>query len=253
MMIDSVVFMQVTDAKLYTYGIENPVLAVENLTSTTLRNIVGTLDFDTSLSSRDRINTEMTKVLDEATDPWGIKIRRVEIKGIQPPEDIREAMTKQMKAERERRQTILEAEAHQKAVVTRAEGDKTAKILAAEAERDAQIARAEGEAKSIKLVYEAEAEGLNKPKSVNLSPEVLQLKGMEALKNIADGNATKIFMPSDITKLVTMNGLIGESMGIGDATPVKSKPKAYAPNIDACCDDIEKSKTTREIVHNNMQ
>ena len=159
MQIDSVVFARVFDPRLYTYGVESPIAGLQNLSATTLRNIIGDMELDQTLTSRDTINARMQSILDEATDPWGIKVTRVEIKNINPPKEIEEVMTKQMRAERERRQTVLEATAHQEAVVSRAEGDKKAKILSAEAERDAQIALAEGRAKSIALVYEAEAEG----------------------------------------------------------------------------------------------
>lgn len=253
MMIDSVVFLQVFDSKLYTYGATNPIVGIENLTSTNLRNLVGNFDFDALLSSRDEINTKMTQALDEATDPWGIKIKRVEIKGIIPPADIQEAMTKQMKAERERRQTELEAEAHKKAVITRAEGDKRAKILEAEAEREARVAKAKGEAESIRLIYEAEAAGLAKLSQVETTNAVLQLKGLEALKTVADGNATKIFMPSDMTKLVTLNGIVSESMGIGSALGVDTKQSAQWTHDDSCCNDSGKSDVTKEIVQNQSK
>ena len=203
MQIDSVVFMKVFDPSLYTYGAENPIAGLQNLSATTLRNIIGDMELDQTLTSRETINGKMQAILDEATDQWGIKVTRVEIKNIQPPKEIEEVMTKQMRAERERRQTVLEAQAHQEAVVSRAEGDKKAKILAAEAERDAQIALAEGKAKSIELVYQAEAEGLEALKNANVSESVLRLKGIEALKDVSDGRATKIYMPSDIAGMVS--------------------------------------------------
>ena len=192
-------------------------------------------------------NAKMQMVLDEATDAWGIKVTRVEIKNIQPPQEIEEVMSKQMRAERERRQTVLEAQAHQEAVVARAEGDKQAKILAAEAERDAQIALAEGKARSIELVYQAEADGLEKLKKANISETVLKLKGIEALKDVSDGRATKIYMPSDIANVVTSLGVIGESLGIGDATPIDTSPKPPKPlEHDDCCDDGEKGRGSME-------
>lgn len=235
MQIDSVVFMRVFDAQLYTYGVENPIAGLQNLSATTLRNIIGDMELDQTLTSREAINTRMQAILDEATDAWGIKVTRVEIKNIQPPKEIEEVMTKQMRAERERRQTVLEAQAHQEAVVSRAEGDKKAKILAAEAERDAQIALAEGKSKSIKLVYQAEAEGLEALKNANVSDSVLRLKGLEALKDVSDGRATKIFMPSDIAGLVASLGVAAESMGIGDATPIdKSAEKRQPAKPDPC-------------------
>ncbi|MBQ0058650.1 MAG: SPFH/Band 7/PHB domain protein, partial [Lachnospiraceae bacterium] len=203
MQIDSVVFCVVFDPKLYTYGVEHPIAGLQNLAATTLRDIIGEMELDQTLTSRDAINARMQSVLDVATDPWGIKVTRVEIKNIQPPVEVEQTMLKQMKAERERRQTVLEAQAHQEAVVSRAEGDKKAKILAAEAERDAQIALAEGRAKSIALVYEAEARGIEKLNAAKVSPEVLKLKGIEALKDVSEGRATKIFMPTDLTNIVS--------------------------------------------------
>ena len=173
--IDSVVFARVFDPRLYTYGVESPIAGLQNLSATTLRNIIGEMELDQTLTSRDQINARLAAVLDEATDPWGIKVTRVELKNIQPPKEIEEVMTKQMRAERERRQTVLEAQAHQEAVVSRAEGDKRAKILTAEAERDAQIALAEGRAKSIELVYKAEAEGIRELNEARISNEVLRL------------------------------------------------------------------------------
>ena len=235
MMIDSVVFCYVFDPKLYTYGIANPISGLQNLSATTLRNIIGDMELDQTLTSRETINGRMQAILDEATDPWGIKVTRVEIKNIQPPKEIEEVMTKQMRAERERRQTVLEAQAHQEAVVSRAEGDKKAKILAAEAERDAQIALAEGRAKSIKLVYEAEAAGITDLNKAGISESVLKLKGIEALKDVSDGRATKIYMPSDIANVISSLGVAGEALGIGDATPVNrnAKPKPAVPK-DPC-------------------
>ena len=239
MRIDTVLFFQITDPKLYCYGVENPLAAIENLAATTLRNIIGEMELDQTLTGRDAINGRMQAVLDEATDPWGIKVTRVEIKNIQPPPEIEQIMTKQMRAERERRQTVLEAQAHQEAVVSRAEGDKRAKILAAEAERDAQIALAEGRARSIKMVYEAEAQGLEALKNANVSETVLRLKGIEALKDVADGRATKIFMPTDVTKTVSSLGVIGEALGIGDSTEIDKSEKPHEEaKEDYCCDDV---------------
>lgn len=235
MMIDSIVFMRVADPKLYTYGVENPILGLQNLSATTLRNIIGEMELDQTLTSRDEINKKLEIILDSATDPWGIKVTRVEIRNIKPPREIEEVMTKQMRAERERRQTVLEAQAHKEAVVSRAEGDKQAKILAAEAERDAQIALAEGRARSIKLVYEAEANGIEMLNQANISDGVLKLKGIEALKNVADGRATKIYMPSDIAGVVTSLGVAGEALGIGDKTDIDKSPKPKQPlTVDPC-------------------
>ena len=235
MQIDSVVFMKVFDPKLYTYGVENPMAGLQNLSATTLRSIIGDMELDQTLTSRESINARMQQVLDEATDAWGIKVTRVEIKNIQPPKEIEEVMTKQMRAERERRQTVLEAQAHQEAVVSRAEGDKQAKILAAQAERDAQIALAEGRAKSIQLVYEAESKGIRMLNDAEISDGVLKYKGLQALKDVADGRATKIFMPSDITKAVETLGVAGEALGIGDATKVDDSPRRKPqPKPDPC-------------------
>ncbi len=239
MQIDSVVFCKVFDPQLYTYGVESPISGLQNLAATTLRNIIGEMELDQTLTGRDAINGRMQAVLDEAKDPWGIKVTRVEIKNIQPPPEIEQIMTKQMRAERERRQTVLEAQAHQEAVVSRAEGDKRAKILAAEAERDAQIALAEGRARSIKMVYEAEAQGLEALKNANVSETVLRLKGIEALKDVADGRATKIFMPTDVTKTVSSLGVIGEALGIGDSTEIDKSEKPHEEaKEDYCCDDV---------------
>ena len=252
--IDSVVFARVFDPRLYTYGVESPISGLQNLSATTLRNIIGELELDQTLTSRDEINRKMEAILDQATDPWGIKVTRVELKNITPPKEIEEVMTKQMRAERERRQTVLEAQAHQEAVVSRAEGDKRAKILTAEAERDAQIALAEGRARSIELVYEAEAEGLRKLNEAQVSEPVLKLKGLEALKDVADGRATKIYMPSDISSAVSSLGLVSESLGIGDATPIDHTPKPHVQaKTDDCCDDntgrggVDAASTTQRI------
>jgi regulator of protease activity HflC (stomatin/prohibitin superfamily) len=246
MQIDSVVFARVFDPKLYTYGVENPIAGLQNLSATTLRNIIGDMELDQTLTSRDTINGRMQSILDEATDPWGLKVTRVEIKNINPPKEIEEVMTKQMRAERERRQTVLEAQAHQEAVVSRAEGDKKAKILSAEAERDAQVALAEGRAKSITLVYEAEAEGIKKLNGAQISENVLKLKGLEALKDVSDGRATKIFMPSDITNAVASLGVAGEALGIGDATPIDKSPKPVPPLPKDPCVTSETGKGGRE-------
>ncbi len=238
MNVDSLIFMRVMDPKLYTYGINNPNVGVQNLAATTLRNIIGEMELDETLTGRDKINGKMQVVLDEATDAWGIKVTRVEIKNIQPPAEIEEVMSKQMRAERERRQTVLEAQAHQEAVVARAEGDKKAQILKAEAERDAQIALAEGRAKSIQMVYEAEARGLEMLNRANTSETVLKLKGIEAMKTVADGRATKIFMPTDLAGIVSTLGVVSESLGIGDHTPIDHSEKPLpAVETDPCISD----------------
>ncbi|MGI6737240.1 MAG: SPFH domain-containing protein [Anaerovoracaceae bacterium] len=235
MQIDSVVFCKVFNPHDYTYGVENPVAGIQNLAATTLRNIIGEMELDTTLTSRDEINNRMQSVLDEATDPWGIKVTRVEIKNIKPPAEIEEVMTKQMRAERERRQTVLEANAHKEAVVSRAEGDKQAKILAAEAEKEARINMAEGQAKSIRLVYEAEADGLTMLREAKISEPVLKLKGIEALKDVSDGRATKIYMPSDIASAVASLGVAGEALGIGDHTPIDpGLPPQPGTETDPC-------------------
>ncbi len=226
--LDSVVFCRVFDPKLFTYGVSNPMSGLQNLAATTLRNIIGEMELDQTLTSRDEINKQMQMILDDATDAWGIKVTRVEIKNIQPPAEIQEVMSKQMRAERERRQTVLEAQAHQEAVVARAEGDKQAKILAAQAERDAQIALAEGRARSIELVYEAEAKGLERLNEANVSDSVLRLRGLEALKTVADGKSTKIFMPSDLTGLVGTLGVAGEALGLHDKANAEKAAKELA-------------------------
>ena len=218
MKIDSVVYAKVFDPKKYTYGVENPMDGLQNLTATTLRSVIGNMDLDATLSSREQINNQMQRILDEATDDWGIKVTRVEIKNIQPPKEIEEVMTKQMRAERERRQTVLEAQAHQESVVARAEGDKKAKILAAEAERDAAVAEAEGRAKAIQKLYEAETTGLQMLKDAGLNPEIMvRLKSIDAMKDIADGQATKIFVPNDIASALSAFGAVGDVIGIAKA------------------------------------
>ena len=240
--VDSVVFSKIFDPQKYTYGVENPIAGLQNLSATTLRSIIGGMELDTTLSSRESINSQMEAILDEATDPWGIKVTRVELKNIDPPAEIEEVMTKQMRAERERRQTVLEAQAHQESVVSRAEGDKKAKVLAAEAEKEAKIALAQGEAESIKLVYEAQAQGLEKLREAHIDESVLKLKGLEALRDVADGRATKIYMPTDISGIISTLGLVSESLGIGDATSVDKSEKAKAPELgDPCVKETSSS------------
>lgn len=248
MQIDTVVYYKIFDAKLFTYGVENPIMALANLTATTLRNIIGDLELDQTLTSRDLINNKMREIIDLATDAWGIKVNRIELKNIIPPKEIQQAMEKQMKAEREKRQTLLEAEAHKESVVSRAEGDKQAKILAAEAERDAQIALAKGKAESIRLVYEAEAQGLDMLKHAKADEGVLTLKKLEALKAISDGRATKIFMPTELASAATGLGLTTEMLGIGDSMKIDTSPKHLPkePAGDECCDD--KDEATKKIV-----
>ena len=212
--IDTVIYYQITDPKLYTYGVARPIVALENLTATTLRNIIGNIELDETLTSRDLINTQMRSILDEATDPWGIKVNRVEVKNILPPTDIQEAMEKQMRAERERRESILRAEGEKRSAVLVAEGQKESTILAAEgakqsailnaeAKKEAAIREAEGQAQAIRMVQEATAQGIEMLKGANADQAVLTLKSFEALTKVADGKATKLIIPSD------MQGLAG--------------------------------------------
>ena len=212
MQIDTVVYFQITDPKLYTYGVENPVNAIENLTATTLRNIIGELELDQTLTSRDIINSKMRSILDEATDPWGIKVNRVEVKNIIPPRDIQEAMEKQMRAERERREAILKAEGEKKAAILIAEGEKESTVLRAEAEKEAKIRAAEGEAEAIVKIQEATAQGLKLLKTAEMDEAVLKLKSYEAMVEVANGNATKIIVPSDLQGIVTAGTAIAESL-----------------------------------------
>jgi regulator of protease activity HflC (stomatin/prohibitin superfamily) len=222
MQIDTVVFFQVTDAKLYTYGVERPVSAIENLTATTLRNIIGDIELDSTLTSRDVINTKITATLDQATDRWGIKVLRVELKNILPPREIQDAMEKQMKAERERREKILQAEGEKKSQILVAEGEKESKILRAEAEKEATILQAtairekkrleaEGEAQSIELIQRANALGIDLLNQSNPTPAVIELKALEAFEKAADGKSTKIIIPSNI------QGLAGLAAGLKSA------------------------------------
>lgn len=204
MQIDTVVYFQITDPKLYTYGVEKPVDAIENLTATTLRNIIGDMTVDQTLTSRDVINTKMRTELDEATDPWGIKVNRVELKSILPPSDIRIAMEKEMKAEREKRANILEAQAKRESAILVAEGEKQALILRAEAKKEQAIKEAEGEAEAILSIQKAKAEALRLIKEAAPTSEVLSIKGMEAFEKVADGKATKIIIPSNLQNLASM-------------------------------------------------
>ena len=201
MQIDTVIFLQVTDPKLYTYGVDNPMRAIENLTATTLRNIIGDLELDQTLTSRDIINSTMRSILDEATDAWGIKINRVELKNIMPPKEIQDSMEKQMKAERERREKILQAEGEKRSAVLVAEGEKEAAILRAEAEKEAAIKKAEGEAEAILKVQQAEAEAIKMLNAAGPDAAVIAIKSLESLQKIADGKSTKIIIPSEIQGL----------------------------------------------------
>ena len=210
MQIDTIVYFQITDPKLYTYGVENPINAVENLTATTLRNIIGELELDQTLTSRDIINTKMRTILDEATDPWGIKINRVEVKNILPPRDIQEAMEKQMRAERERRELILKAEGEKKSAILIAEGEKESAILRAEAKKEAQIKEAEGKADALLKLKTAEAEGIKILKDSNPDQKIITLKSLETLSDVANGQATKIIVPSDLQNIATIGTTIKE-------------------------------------------
>lgn len=212
MQIDTVVYYQITDPKLYTYGVENPINAIENLTATTLRNIIGELELDETLTSRDVINTKMRSILDEATDPWGVKVNRVEVKNILPPKDIQESMEKQMRAERERREAILKAEGEKKAAILIAEGEKESTILRADAEKEAKVRKAEGEAEAIVKIQEATAQGLKLLKEAKMDEAVLKLKSYEAMVDVANGNSTKIIVPSDLQGLVTAGTVLKETL-----------------------------------------
>ena len=219
MQIDTVVYFQITDPKLYAYGVEHPMMAMENLTATTLRNIIGDLELDQTLTSRDVINTKMRAILDEAADPWGIKVNRVELKNILPPQDIQSSMEKQMKAERDRRQAILQAEGQKKSAILIAEGEresailkadaeKQAAILRAEAEKEAAILKADGEAQAIRTVQQALADSLGMLNEKAPTEQVIKLKSIQAMEKVADGKATKIIIPSE------MQGLVGMAQGL---------------------------------------
>ena len=212
MQIDTVVYFQITDPKLYAYGVEQPMAAMETLTATTLRNIIGDLELDQTLTSRDVVNTKMRSILDEATDPWGIKVNRVELKNILPPQDIQNPMEKQMKAERDRRQAILQAEGQKKSAILIAEGEKESAILRADAEKQAAILKAEGEAEAIRKVQQALADSLEMLNKSAPSDQVIKLKSIEAMQKVADGKATKIIIPSE------MQGLVGLANGIVEGT-----------------------------------
>ena len=217
MQIDTVIYFQITDPKLYTYGVENPMLAIENLTATTLRNIIGELELDESLTSRDTINAKMQQILDEATDSWGIKVNRVELKNITPPKEIQNAMEKQMKAERERREAILRAEGDKRAAILEAEGEKESAILRADAKKEAAILEAEGQAKAILAVNQATAEGLKMLNQAAPSDPIVKLKALEAFAAAANGQATKIIIPSEI------QGVAGLAAGIVEAVKEPEK------------------------------
>jgi hypothetical protein len=212
MHIDTVVYFQITDAKLYTYGVDNPLNAIEMLTATTLRNLIGDLELDETLTSRDIINSKMKIILDEATDPWGIKVNRVEVKNIIPPRDIQEAMEKQMRAERERREQILKAEGEKKSSILIAEGEKESAILRAEAIKQQKIKEAEGEAEALIKIKQAEAEGIKILNSAKADKTVLTLKSLEAVSNLANGTATKIIVPSNLQNVATIGATLKEML-----------------------------------------
>ena len=234
MRIDTVVFYQITDPKLYAYGVENPIMAIENLTATTLRNIIGDLELDQTLTSRETINSKMRQSLDIATDPWGIKVNRVELKNIMPPAAINEAMEKQMKAERERRELVTRAEGEKRSAILIAEGNKESSILNAEAEKEAAILRAEakkeatireaeGEAEAILKIQQATAQGLSMIKDVHADQSVLALKSFEALAKVANGQATKLIIPSELTNVANLVASITEVAGFGKSEAKKNE------------------------------
>ncbi len=216
MQIDTVIYVAITDAKKYRYGVGNPISALENLSATTLRNIIGDLELDETLTSRDVINTKIRVVLDEATDAWGMKVTRVEVKNIIPPTDIQNAMEKQMRAEREKREKILTAEGNKRAAITEAEGIKESTILRAEAERQEKILRAEGEAEAILKVQTAYAEALEKLNAASPTHEVLQLKGYEALQKIGESDASKLIIPSDMGNIASISSVFHETKKISE-------------------------------------
>ena len=248
MQIDTVVFFTVTDPKLFTYGVENPIVGIEALSATTLRNIIGELDLDATLTSRDIINTKMRQILDDATDPWGIKVTRVEVKNILPPKDIQAAMEKQMRAEREKREKILIAEGQKTSAITIAEGNKEAAILNAEAEKQAAIKKAEAQAEAILkvrkaeadgelLVRKAEAEGMKMINEANPSQAVLTIRSYEALAKVADGKATKLIIPSDVQNLATMAAAVTETVSQMKTTAKDEPSKKAEPSKRAITQD----------------
>lgn len=230
MHIDTVVYFQITDPKLFTYGIDRPISAIENLTATTLRNIIGDLELDQSLTSRDHINTQMRAILDEATDPWGIKVNRVELKNIIPPREIQDAMEKQMKAERERRESILQAEGQKQSQILVAEGEKQSAILRADAAKQATIMRAEAEAEAILKVQKAQAEALRLLKEAAPDDAVLRLKALEAFKAAANGQATKIIIPSEIQSLAGLATSVKELVTTNNEATVSAADTGNVAN-----------------------
>ena len=252
MQIDAVVYYKVSNSELYTYGTARPVDALANLTTTTLRNIIGDMSLDQTLTSRDTVNGKMAAILDKETDPWGIKVIRVELRNIIPPPDIREAMEKQMRAERERRETLLQAEGHKQAAVTRAEGDKQAMILKAEGERDARIARAEGEAKAKLLKHQAEAEGLRLLKESHPDIATLELKRYEALAQLANGRAAKLIVPTDVVDVTKRNVIFSETTEIGNYTKTAPENK-QTEYIDDCCTHLKDDPQYKDLVKKTKQ
>lgn len=212
MQIDTVVYFQITDPKLYTYGVEHPMSAIENLTATTLRNLIGDLELDQTLTSRDTINQQMRLILDEATDPWGIKVNRVELKNILPPRDIQEAMEKQMRAERQKREAILKADGEKQAAILSAQGEKEAAVLRADALKISTIKEAEGKAEALLKLYEAQAKGIEMINNSNPNKAYLTLKGYEALEKVANGNATKLIIPSEIQNITGLVASLKETI-----------------------------------------
>lgn len=237
MQIDTVIYYQITDPKLFSYGVDRPINAIENLTATTLRNIIGDLELDETLTSRDIINSRMRAILDEATDPWGIKVHRVEVKNIIPPRDIQEAMEKQMRAERERRQAILQAEGRKTAAILNAEGDKESIILRATADQEAKIAMATGEAEALRLVYEAQAKGIEYINKARPDAAYVTLQGFKALEELSKGEATKIIIPSELQGMAGLATSISEF--IKDPKP-KTKPIVAKEVVDTMRDTLPK-------------
>lgn len=223
MQIDTVVYCHISDPKLYTYGIEDPLSALENLTATTLRNIIGDLELDETLTSRDIINTKMRSIVDEATDPWGIKVNRVELKNIMPPHDIQESMEKQMRAERDRRQVILQAEGEKKAAILRAEGEQEAVILRSNAKKEAMIAEAEGQAKAMERLYEAQAAGIKMINDAHPNNAYLALESYKALAKVADGKATKLIVPSNLADVAGTLSALAETVHTASASAADAK------------------------------
>ena len=240
MQIDTVVYFQITDAKLYTYGVEQPIRAIENLTATTLRNIVGELELDQTLTSRDTVNSKMRMILDDATDPWGIKINRVELKNILPPKDIQDAMDKQMKAERERREQILRAEGEKRSSILVAEGEKQAKILQAEADKTSKILAAEAKKEALIAIAEGESKAIDMINSAKPDAAYITLQGFEALKALADGQSTKIIVPSEIQNVAGLLSSLTETIKTDNAKIAASRATTKQKSIEK---DNQSNKT----------